>query len=60
MTDQKIQRSFYLVPDDAKWLKIEAATRAMSASELIGELIARARNRAPQPVIRPHQADLAR
>jgi hypothetical protein len=43
MPNDKVQRSFYLSEDQARWLKVRAAETNKSASSLIAELIDSAR-----------------
>lgn len=49
MASLKVQRSYYLTEDQARWLKVEAAKRAITISDLIGGLIEAERNPANKP-----------
>ena len=43
MAITKIQRSFYVTEDQARWLKVRAAELGVTNSALVGELIDQAR-----------------
>jgi hypothetical protein len=53
VADYKIQRSFYMTEDQARWLKIRSAERGMTASALICELIDTARIKAKPERVMP-------